>query len=148
MCLRYAALLEEAKRQKKNPRRHGGPSHTHACTGGFYDNDMWESSEDDEDWSPEKIYGKDESRRLLNSRYSESSSPDTDDESGEEREPGGGSDADKQPPAAAASDHKTSRTSSVVLDTSTDETRLPKNSDCSKMSKQRKKPSRKEKKDR
>ncbi|PHJ20063.1 hypothetical protein CSUI_006108 [Cystoisospora suis] len=138
---RYAALLEEAKRQKRDPKKHKGPSHnTSTYTGGFYDNDIWESSEDDEDWSPEKIFGKNESRRLLNSRYSESSSSNTEEQSGEEQGATEDGSEEESREGRAASDSETSGASSTVLEASAKKPKTSKNSVCSKAARQRKKP--------
>ncbi|CBZ52461.1 conserved hypothetical protein [Neospora caninum Liverpool] len=70
----YRALVEEAKKK----------GHTKARTAqqpgllSLYGAEMWESSEEDDDWSPEKVYGRAQARRLLKSRQSESSSDDED----------------------------------------------------------------------
>ncbi|PFH34640.1 hypothetical protein BESB_066730 [Besnoitia besnoiti] len=75
---KYQALLEEAKKKGQTKKRSSAlQGDLLSLYGGV---DMWESSEEDDDWSPEKVYGRDQARRLLRNKQSESSSDEEDDD--------------------------------------------------------------------
>ncbi|ESS32987.1 hypothetical protein TGVEG_202430 [Toxoplasma gondii VEG] len=77
---RYQALLEEAKNQTQTKKR---TSCQQTRLSSFYVG-MWESSEGDDDWSPERVFGREQARRLLKSKQSESSSEDEEEDSSSE----------------------------------------------------------------
>ncbi|KEP64774.1 UNVERIFIED_CONTAM: hypothetical protein HHA_202430 [Hammondia hammondi] len=77
---RYQSLLEEAKKKAQTKKR---TSCQQTRLSSFYIG-MWESSEEDDDWSPERVFGREQARRLLKSKQSESSSEDEEEESSSE----------------------------------------------------------------